>query len=97
MKKYFRFHRGGYMESMETMVEVNNIEDVRKLVEDVGEGYFKNIHIGDGFEDARCIPYGWGSICYYVLADFDGYTNQCIGYVNFTDNREKENKYNYGI
>ena len=60
-KKYFRFHRGAFKDSMKTMVEVN------------------------GLVDHRCIPYGWGDMSYYVLADFGGYTGQCIGMANFKE------------
>jgi hypothetical protein len=86
-KKYFRYHRGGFDESMKTMVEVNGLDDIRRIVEDDAliKGYYKNIRIGDGLVDHRCAPYGWGDTSYYVLADFGGYTGQCIGMANFKE------------
>ena len=86
-KKYFRYHRGGFEESMKTMVEVNGLDDIRRIVEDDAliKGYYKNIRIGDGLVDHRCAPYGWGDTSYYVLADFGGYTGQCIGMANFRE------------
>ena len=39
----------------------------------------------NGLVDHRCIPYGWGDMSYYVLADFGGYTGQCIGMANFKE------------
>lgn len=86
-KKYFRHHRWLFEESMKTMVEVNGLDDIRRIVEDDAliKGYYKNIRIGDGFADKRCESYGWGEMSYYVLADFGGYTGQCIGMANFTE------------
>lgn len=84
MKKYFRFHRGIFADSMNTMVEVNGLSDIINLVNHP-DGLFKNIHIDkEGIRDERCLGYGqWGVMTYHVLADFDGYENQCIGMCNF--------------
>ena len=87
-KKYFRHHRELFTDSMETMVEVGGIADIRRIVEEstLTKGYFKNIRIdGEGVRDDRCIPYGWGDTVYLVLADFDGYEGQCIGMANFSE------------
>ena len=83
MKKYFRYHRGGFLESMGTMTEVTCLDDIRELHKDGSQ--YKNIRIGDGVQDDRCVPFGWGDMTYYVVADFDEYTGQCIGMCNFKD------------
>ena len=87
--KYFRYHRGSFSDSMATMTPVHSMYDVKKLVDGLLPDYFSNIHIGDKFTDQRC-PQEWGEVSYFVLADFDGYTNQCVGYVNY--NFEEETK-----
>lgn len=86
-KKYFRHHRGLLADSMSTMVEVNGLDDIKRIVEEDSflKGLYKNIRIGDGFIDERCVPYGWGNMVYYVLADFDNCTGQCIGMTNFKE------------
>lgn len=84
-KKYFRFHRGLFEDSMSTMVEVNGIDDIKSIIKKdfVFKDLYKNIRIGEGVVDERCVPYGWGNMVYYVLADFDNCTGQCIGMTNF--------------
>lgn len=87
-KKFFRHHRGGFEDSMRTMVEVSGLDDIRRIVAETSifKDYYKNIRIsGEGVRDERCIPYGWGDTVYFVVADFDGYTGQCIGWTNFKD------------
>ena len=86
-KKYFRFHRGAFKDSMKIIVEVNDLDDIRRIIEDDAliKGYYKNIRISDGLTDHRCVPYGWGDMSYYVLADFGGYTGQCIGMADFKE------------
>ena len=86
-RRYFRKHRGLFVDSMETMVEVKSVEDIKGILgKDFPAGYLRNIHIDcKGILEERCVPYGWGDTTYYVLADFDGYTSQCIGFANFTD------------
>lgn len=81
-EKYFRYHRGSLSDSIETMTPVHSMDDVKALVNEMCPYYFKNLHIGDKFTDPRC-PQEWGKVSYFVLADFDGYTNQCVGYVNY--------------
>ena len=84
--KYFRMHRGLYADSMETMKEVASVAEMRDLI-DGGEfpkGYLSNIHIGEDTKREHRNPNDkWGKYTYMVLADFDGYTNQCIAYSNF--------------
>lgn len=85
MKKYFRQHRGSFLESMRTAMEVSGLADIRKFYE--SDTYIKNdsIKIGDEVKDERCVPFGWGDTSYYLLADFGGYTEQCIGMTNFKE------------
>ena len=85
-KKYFRHHRMLLDDSMKTMVEVNGLDDIKRIIEEDSfvKGCYKNIRIEEnGNVDERCVPYGWGNMTYYVVADFDGYTGQCIGMANF--------------
>ena len=87
-KKFFRHHRGGFEDSMRTMVEVGGLDDIRRIVTETSifKDFYKNIRIsGEGVRDERCIPYGWGDTVYFVVADFDGHTGQCIGWTNFKD------------
>lgn len=87
-KKFFRHHRGGFEDSMRTMVEVGGLDDIRRIVTETSifKDFYKNIRIsGEGVRDERCIPYGWGDTVYFVVADFDGYTAQCIGWTNFKE------------
>ena len=85
-KKYFRMHRGLYVDSMQTMKEVASVAEIRDLI-DGGEfpkDYLSNIHIGkDTRREHRNPNDKWGKDTYMLLADFDGYKNQCIRYTNF--------------
>lgn len=87
MKKYFRFHAGSLDASMKTQVEVENLEDIVKVINNTScfpHGYLKFIHIDDvPIKDERIASYGWGDTEYKVLADFDGHERQCIGFTNF--------------
>ena len=85
-KKYFREHRGGYAESMETMVEVNSLADIVEHYENdpLMKNYLRNIRIDQTTRrEHRTKGDEWGDVTYMVVADFDGYTCQCIGYSNF--------------
>lgn len=87
MKKLFRFNRGLLDESLATTTEVSGLEELREKVADcvawADRNYFKNIRIkNEVYNDPR-LPAEWGGISYYVIADFDGYTGQCIGACNF--------------
>jgi len=82
-KKYFRFNRGLFTDSMNTRVEVQGLSDIISIVN--SNERYKNIHIDtNGLKDTRCLDYdSWGDTTYKVLADFDNYKNQCIGMCNF--------------
>lgn len=86
-KKYFRFHRLFFADSMATAVEVGGIGDIRRIVGEDSpfKGYYRNVRIsGEGLHDPR-LPHSWGDTEYHVVADFDGYTGQCIGWANFRE------------
>lgn len=80
MIKQFRHHRGTLVESLKTSVEVNGIEDIRKHLD---TAVLNNIKIkNDPITDDR-LPENWGNKEYMVVADFDDYKEQCIGFCNF--------------
>lgn len=82
MIKQFRYHRGSFIDSIKTSIEVNGIDDIR---EQFNKSVLKNIKIkNDPIEDNR-LPENWGNIEYIVVADFDDYEEQCIGFCNFYD------------
>lgn len=90
MKKYFRFHAGSLDASMKTQVEVKDLNDLKRVVNENGPvpDYYKNIRISNvEITDTRLVPYGWGDKEYRVIADFkigiEKYYDQCIGYANF--------------
>ena len=87
-KKIFREHRGLYADSMSTMKEVQSVADIVKHYDSnpLTKGYFKNIRIDPTtHRDHRTKDDEWGADTYMVVADFDGYTGQCIGYCNFNE------------
>lgn len=86
-KRYFREHRGGFAESMETMCEVSGVKDIRVYLNSIFPcGYLKNIRVAyDTIRPHRTPGDDWGDKTFMVVADFDGYTSQCLGYANFYD------------
>lgn len=87
-ERFFREHRGTYAESMETVKAVWSVADIVKHFESdpLTEGFFKNIRIDASTRrDHRNPQDEWGKDTYMVVADFDGYTGQCIGYCNFKE------------
>jgi hypothetical protein len=90
--RLFRRHAGGLEESLATTVTVKDLNEIKDILSKCfPEGYLKNIHIEEnGYEDVR-LRGRWGENSdnyarqYKVLADFDKYKNQCIGYTNFYD------------
>ncbi|WP_290437757.1 hypothetical protein [Muribaculum intestinale] len=83
MKKLFRFHRGSLAESLDTTIEVSGFAEVlEKVMETYGDS-ISNIKIKkEGLHDPR-LPEDWNELCFYVVADCDGYKEQCIGMSNF--------------
>lgn len=83
MKKLFRFHRGTLAESLDTTIEVSGFAEVlEKVMETYGDS-ISNVKIKkEGLHDPR-LPEDWNELCFYVVADFDGYKEQCIGMSNF--------------
>lgn len=90
--RLFRFHRGGFEESLATTREVKDLNEIKDILNaEFPEGYLSNIHIAlEGYEDLR-LRGRWGKNSehyarqYMVLADFEGYKDQCLGYTNFYD------------
>lgn len=90
--RLFRLHRGDFEESMATTREVKDLNEIKEILEsEFPKGYLSNIHIKlTGYEDLR-LRGRWGRNSehfarqYPVLADFDGYKDQCLGYTNFYD------------
>ena len=83
--RYFREHRGKFIESMKTMRKVDGVKDIQGYLNSIyPEGYLQNIRIAaDTKRDHRLHLDDWGADTYMVVADFDGYTGQCVGYANF--------------
>ena len=85
-KRFFREHRGQYVDSMATMKEVRTVDDIVRHYDNdpLVKGYYRNIRIdATTRRDHRNPQDEWGKDTYMILADFDGYTGQCIGYANF--------------
>lgn len=85
-KKLYRDHRWLLADSLETTIEVNGIEDIRKhvLSNPLISQYYEDIHISpDPIKDSRMGDM-WNPT-YYVLADMGKYKNQCIGMCNFCE------------
>lgn len=86
METLFRFHRGSLVESLETTVFVTGLPAIRKYIKDTDPilyALLSNICIKkEPITDNR-LPKEWGGVEYMVVADFDGYKGQCIGFTNF--------------
>lgn len=86
METLFRFHRSSLAESLETTVFVTGLSAIKKYVNDTNPILYKslsNIRIKkEPYVDDR-LPKEWSSVEYKVVADFEGYKGQCIGYTNF--------------
>lgn len=86
METFFRFHRGLLADSLETTVFVTGLPAIRKYINDTDPIFYSslnNIRIKkEPITDNR-LPKEWGNTEYMVVADFDGYNGQCIGYTNF--------------
>lgn len=86
METLFRFHRGLLADSLETTVFVTGLPAIRKYINDTDPIFYSslnNIRIKkEPITDNR-LPKEWGNTEYMVVADFDGYNGQCIGYTNF--------------
>lgn len=82
MKKLFRFHRGSLKDSLATITEVTGLDEIRHMVAKEMP-FAHNVQISwYSFPDSR-LPPEWGGYSRSVLADFDGYSGQCIGMCNF--------------
>lgn len=82
MKKLFRFHRGGLTESLATTIEVTGLYESKQILAKELP-YVHNVRIHRTWLSDDRLPEEWYGGCHYVVADFDGYTGQCIGMCNF--------------
>jgi len=85
--RYFQYNRPNFADSISTGREVEDFEEVKDIIESDAfcEGFYKNIRIGDAFNDIRYKPYDWGDEIYCVLSDVAGIDGQCVGFVNFKE------------
>ena len=88
METLFRFHRGLLSDSLETTTFVTGLEAIKTYIKESDPLLYyelRNIRImKEPYVDDR-LPKEWGSIEYMVVADFDGYKGQCIGFANFKE------------
>lgn len=82
MRKLFRFHRGSLAESLQTTIDVIDLYELRQMLAEVLP-YAHNVRISRVENRDDRLPAAWGSVSRYVLADFDGYSGQCVGMCNF--------------
>lgn len=87
-KRFYRPHRGLYADAMAEKVEVTCLQDIVAFIESepLVKDYYKNIRIAPETKREHREPNDdWGKDTYMVVADFEGYTGQCIGWANFCD------------
>lgn len=69
------------------MVDVQSFDDIERKVEeemnDLIPNYFTNINTSFCGDDSERLGEEWKET-YYVLADFQGHKQQCIGMCNFS-------------
>lgn len=85
--RLFRWHRGGLSESLDTTIQVHSKADmISYILDDYSvENYLHNIRISDErLDDSSRAGQAWREF-YRVVADFEGFTGQCIGYCNFNE------------
>lgn len=86
MKKLFCFYCGLLSESLKTTIEVSGLSElVERVTNNFGNRLINIRILNDPKKDPR-LSEEWGDTCYYVVADIDGYTGQCIGMSNFYEN-----------
>ena len=83
MKKLFRFHRGSLGESRATTIEVSGFAELLdKVIATYGDS-ISNVKIQKKCMHDPRLPKEWNETSFCVVADFDGYKEQCIGMSNF--------------
>lgn len=82
MRKLFRYHRGTLSDSLKTTIEVMGLAHL-KLILAENMPFAHNVRISLAADRDERLPEEWGGSSRYVLADFDGYSGQCIGMCNF--------------
>lgn len=88
MVKLYRQQKGSLEDSLNTSIEVNSLKDIldyeNKMIYKTlhCENYYSNISTSFiGNDSTRC-GHDWKET-YYVLVDFGGFKQQCIGMCNF--------------
>lgn len=84
-RRLFRWHRFGLSESLDSTVEVHSLSQMISFIlkDFPADNYLHNIRIStDHLNDSDRCGKEWEER-HYVLADFEEYTGQCIGYCNF--------------
>ena len=84
-KRLFRWDQKGLSESLATTIEVHSLADMTSYIlkDFPADNYLHNIRISDErLDDSSRAGEDWREL-YRVVADFEGYTGQCIGYCNF--------------
>lgn len=87
MIKFFRWHRGGWKESIATRQRVNNFADVETIVakhcEDLNmPGLYYNLSTEFAGDGSDKLGRNWKET-YYVKADMRGEGRVILGYCNF--------------
>ena len=88
MKKLYRQQNGSLEDSLNTSIEVNSLKDI---LDYENKMIYKNLHCKNYYSNISTSFVGDDSIrcgtdwkdTYYVLVDFEGYKQQCIGMCNF--------------
>lgn len=84
-RKLFRWHRGQLSESLDTTIEVRSVSHmISYIIKDFpADNYLHNVRIKEEcINDSSRAGGDWENQ-HMVIADFEGYTGQCIGWCNF--------------
>lgn len=77
-----------YADAMSEKMEVTCLQDIVAHIESepIVRGYYKNIRIAPETKREHREPNDeWGQNTWMVVADFESYTGQCVGWANFCD------------
>lgn len=89
-KKLFRLHRRLLEESLKTTIEVEDLSDIIAWVDELMP-WAKNVKIQNRKLIDNRLPQEWDNTVYPIVADFEGYNEQCIGWCNFYEDENKTN------
>ena len=88
MRKLFRWHRGSLEDSLATVVEVQDFDDIERLVieqsssQGIPDGFFSNVKTKYVADDSSRCGEEWKST-YYVIADCNQFKEGVVGMCNF--------------